>query len=55
MNYGFASLTNPMNQFDFDVCLDRNDRMYNIKVQLTRGNICWGNRLVNETDHDTFR
>ncbi|CAD8081680.1 unnamed protein product [Paramecium primaurelia] len=55
MNYGFASLTNPMNQFDFDVCIDRNDRLFNMKVDLTGGNICWGNRLVNETDHDTFR
>ncbi|CAD8059141.1 unnamed protein product [Paramecium primaurelia] len=55
MNYGFASLTNPMNQFDFDICLNKNDRLFNLKIQLTKGNMCWGNRLVNETDHDTFR
>lgn len=55
MNYGFASLNNPMNQYDFDLCLKQDDRMFKIKLEMTMNNMCFGNRLVNETDHDTFR
>ena len=55
MHYGFALDNIYMNQVDVNMCLQDNDPLYDLKISLTQGNRCFKYRLVNETDHGTFR
>lgn len=55
MNFGFALDSISMNQYDFHMCVKSDQPLSTLKIQLNNGNNCSFVRLVNETDHGTFR